>query len=173
MDGGEVGFPIDAAHACAATSGGGFQQDWIADLGGGLFGGSEIGQGLLGSGNDGSSGGEGQAAGGGFGPHLADDGGGRADEDDAGGGASLGEFRVFAQEAIAGMDGVDAVLPGGVEYPGDIEIAFGGRGGSKVGGFVGKGDGQGGSVGIGKYRDASNSKLPETPDQSYPYLSAV
>ncbi len=38
----------------------------------------------------------------------------------------FGEFGVLAQEAVAGVDGVDGMAAGGVQDFFDVEIAFGG-----------------------------------------------
>jgi hypothetical protein len=133
----------------------------------------EIVKGLLSAGDDGGSGGKSETAGGGFRTHAADHLGGRADENDAGGGASLGKFRIFAQEAVTRMDGLDAVAASGVQDLAHVKVALRGRRGAEVSGFIGEGNGQGGSVGVGIDRDAAHSEFPESADKTDPYLSAV
>ena len=46
----------------------------------------------------------------------------RPDEGDAGRGAGIGEVRIFRQEAIAGMDGIDLGFLGHAQYVVDVEI---------------------------------------------------
>ena len=53
---------------------------------------------------------------------LLEDLGSRADEDHAGLPAGAGELRVLGKEAVAGMDGVDVVLPGQGDDAVDVEI---------------------------------------------------
>ena len=55
--------------------------------------------------------------------HLADGVGGRADDLDAALGAELGEFGVFGQRAVAGMDGVGVGQFGGADDIGKIAVA--------------------------------------------------
>ena len=57
------------------------------------------------------------------------------------------------------MDGIDSVAARGVEDAVDVEIAFGGRRGADVGGFVGKAHVQGGAIGIGVDRDAGDAEF--------------
>ena len=64
-----------------------------------------------------------------FSPIRRDDFRGRADELDVGGAADFGEVGVLAEEAVAGMDGVDVGDFSGGDDGGDVEIAVGGRGG--------------------------------------------
>ncbi len=49
----------------------------------------------------------------------------RADEDEAGLGAGSGEVGIFAQEAVAGMDGVDAAVGGDGQQLVAVEIGVG------------------------------------------------
>ena len=84
------------------------------------------GDGVIGAGHHGRARGDGGAARGGLRAHGADGRGRGADEDDAGVLAGGGEIGVLAEEAVAGMDGLGAVLAGGVEDAVDAQVAFGG-----------------------------------------------
>ena len=63
-----------------------------------------------------------------------------ADENDPRGCASLGEFHVFGEEAIARMDGAGARRARRIEDRGDVEIALRCARAADADGFVGQGD---------------------------------
>lgn len=161
-DGGfEFGFGVDAAHAFSASAGGRFEENGVTEGTGGGPGLVEIGGGFFGTGDDGGAGGFGEAAGGGFRTEAADGFGGGSDENEPSVDAGVGEGGVFAEEAVAWVDGVDAVAAGGVEDSGLMKVAFGGRGGAEVGGFIGGADVEGGAVGVGIDGYAADAELAE------------
>src|ERR1035438_4152430 len=168
----EVALSVDAAHAFAAATGHGFEQDGEAVGGGEVAQGVE-GDGVVGARDDGCAGGDSGAAGGGLGAHGADGGGGRSDEGDAGGFAGGGEIGVFAEESVAGVDGVGVMAAGGVEDAVDAEVAFGGGAGADVGGLVGHADVEGGAVGVGEDGDAGDAHFAERADDADGDLAAI
>src|ERR1035438_9493152 len=168
----EVALSVDAAHAFAAATGHGFEQDGEAVGGGEVAQGVE-GDGVVGARDDGCAGGDSGAAGGGLGAHGADGGGGWPDEGDAGGFAGGGEIGVFAEESVAGVDGVGVMAAGGVEDAVDAEGAFGGGAGADVGGLVGHADVEGGAVGVGEDGDAGDAHFAERADDADGDLAAI
>ena len=105
----EVGGLAHDAHAAAAAAHGGFDDDGIADLLGELagFGGDLTG--VSAAGQDGHAGGLGEAARGGLVAEEFEQFRRGADEGDAGVGAGAGEDGILGEEAVAGVDGVDAL----------------------------------------------------------------
>src|SRR5260370_703040 len=97
----------------------------------------------------------------------------RGGEADAGGSAGGGEIGVLAEEAVAGVDGIGAVAPGGVENAVDAQVAFGGRTGSDVGGFVSHADMEGGAIGVGEDGDAGDAHFAEGADDADGDLAAI
>ena len=128
---------------------------------------------MIGAGHHRRAGGDGRLARGGFRPHGADGGGGRADENDAGILAGGGEFGVLAEKSVARMDGLGAVLAGGVEDAVDAQVAFRGRRRADVFGFVRHADVQRGAVGIGVDRHAGDAHLAQRAHDPHGDLAAV
>src|SRR5206468_1796770 len=69
--------------------------------------------------------------------HLLDHLPGGPDEDDPGALAGLREAPVLRKKAVAGMDGLDAGAPGGIEDALDVEVALARRGGADGHGLIG------------------------------------
>jgi hypothetical protein len=78
----------------------------------------------------------------------------RADEDQSGLGDGLGEVGVLGQEAVAGVDGVDAGLRRHLEDLVDVEVALGGGGRAEQVGLVGEADVRRVAVDLAVDRDA-------------------
>ncbi len=122
---GEIGGVFDHAHAAAAAAEGGFDDEGEADVTRRSFRrGLGIVDGLLGAGDDGDAGFLGEAAGGGLVAEEFEQVGAGADEGDAGLGAGAREGGIFGQEAVAGMDGIDALFLGQGDDALDIEVGF-------------------------------------------------
>jgi len=117
---------VDDAHAAATAAEAGFDDQGKSDvLGGGAdFGG--VGEGFVGAGDGGDVGFVGEALGGGFVAEGFEEFWGGADEDNVVVDAGLGEVGVFGEEAVAGVDGVDAAGLGDVDKALDVEVAFDG-----------------------------------------------
>jgi len=156
----------DDAHAAAAAAGLGLEDDGIADLFGGFEGIFEGGQDAVGAGQDGH-----------LGPlhglarlflfaHEASDFGGRSDELDVGGATDFSEVCVFAQKAIAGMNGVDVGDFGGGDDGRHVEIAVGGPGRTDADGLVGKADVERVAVGLGVDGDRADAEFPAGVDDA-------
>jgi hypothetical protein len=77
----------------------------------------------------------GEGAGGGFVAHHFEEFGARADEDEAGLLASAGKVRVFREETVTGVNGVDALFLGDADDALDVEV--GGDGAFAVADLVG------------------------------------
>ena len=108
----EIGRLIDYAHAAAAAAEGRLDDQREADLRrhlGRLFG---IADGLLGAGDHADAGLLRQAPGGGLIAQKVQQFRAGADEGDAGALAGARQRRIFGQEAVAGMDGVDLFFGG-------------------------------------------------------------
>ncbi len=165
--GGEIGFAFYEAHAFAAAAGRGFEKDGVADLGG------ELGKIGLRSRDDGGSGSGSELASGGFRPHLFNGLPGGPDEFYAGFGTGAGKFGVFAEKAVAGMNGVGAGEAGGIEDPMVREIAF--RRGSGPDGdrFVGHLHVERAAIGFGKDGDAWDAEFAESAEDADGDLAAV
>ena len=113
---------VAAAHAPAAAAGGRLQDHGEPEFHGQLLRGLPALQGLGGAGGGGHAAGHGHLLGGELVPHQVQHMGGRADEFDARGLAGPGEVGVLAEEAVAGVDGVGAVLLGQLDDAGDVQI---------------------------------------------------
>ena len=74
--------------------------------------------------------------------HLADRLVGRADELEVAAPADLGEMRVLAQEAVAGMDRLHVGHLGGGDEPGNVQITVDAGGLADADGAVGQGAGK-------------------------------
>ena len=104
----ELGRFFDDAHAATAATEGGFDDEGKADLMRYREGLVRVGDGVVGSGEDGDVGGDGLSAGRGFIAHGAEEVGGGSDEGDAFTGAGAGEVGIFREESVAGVDEGDA-----------------------------------------------------------------
>jgi len=135
---GELGFIMNHAHAAAAAAHSGFDNDGIADFRSDLAGLGGRGDGLFRTGENGNAGGLCEAARRGFVAEEFEKFRSWADEGEAGFGARAGEGRVFREEAVAGMDGVDFVGFGDGDDPRDVEVGCDGTfAGADLVGFVG------------------------------------
>ena len=100
-------------------------------------------------------------------------GGRRADEDDLLPLEPPGEIRVLGEEAVAGMDGLGARPPDGLDDAVHVEIALRGRRGPDEDRLVGEADVEGGAVRLGIDGDARDAHLPAGPDDADGDLAAV
>jgi hypothetical protein len=132
---GEIGGFVHDAHAATAAAEGRFDDERETDGLGDLEGFVAIGDGLLGAGQRGHADALGEGAGGGFVAHHFEEFGARADEDEAGLLAGAGKVRVFREETVAGVDGVDALFLGDADDALDVEV--GGDGPFAVADLVG------------------------------------
>ena len=153
-----VGGAADA-HSAPATAGDCLQHDGVAD---GACASRALGlvfEDAVGAGQDGDFGLLHGLARGGFFAHEARDLGRRADELDVGGAADLGEVGVLAEQAVAGMDGVDIGDLGGGDDGGDVEVALGGARRADADGLVGKLDVQAVPVRLAVDGDGADAHL--------------
>ena len=127
-DGDEVRLVAADPHPLAAAAGRGLDQDGVADRPGEPEGLGVAGDRAVGAGDAGDLGGGGDRLGLGLQAHLADRLVGRADELEVAAPADLGEVRVLAQEAVAGVDRLDVGHLGGGDDPGDVQVAVGAGG---------------------------------------------
>ena len=133
---GELLGRVADAHADAAAAAGALEHDRVGE-------GVGLGEGVVEVGEQAGAGEERNAAGlgGGAGGVLEREGfdvlGRGADEGDAAGGAGAGEVDIFAEEAVAGMDGFGAGFGGGGEDGVEGEIALRGGRFADEDGFVG------------------------------------
>ena len=171
--GGQILVPVDAAHALTAAAGRGFEQNGIANLGGGMLGLFGTGDGVLGARRERNAGLFGQAAGSGFGAQGADGFRGGANEFDARVAAGLGEVGVFREEAIAGMNRFGAVRAGGGQDLVDAQVAFAGRRGAQIGGFIRVADVERGAVGVRIDGDAADVHLAQAAHDADSDLAAI
>ncbi|OIQ81148.1 hypothetical protein GALL_370930 [mine drainage metagenome] len=89
-----------------------------------------------------------------------------ADEVDAGGLAGFGEIRVLRQEAVAGMDGLRAGLPGRVEDGLGLQIALRRRTRADAHGGIGHAHVSAVAVGLGIHRHGANAHALEGADDA-------
>ncbi len=82
----------------------------------------------------------------------------RADKGDARRFAGFGKGGVLGEKAVAGVDGLGATLPGGVEDLLHHQVRVGGRAIAEAQGLVGLLDMQAGGIGFGVNRDAFDLK---------------
>src|SRR5208283_919141 len=97
----------------------------------------------------------------------------RADELDVGGAADLGEVGVLAEQAVAGMDGVDAGDLGGGDDGGDVEVALGGAGRADADGLVGEAHRQAVAVRLAVYGDGADAHLAAGGDHPQRDLTTI
>src|ERR1022692_5169677 len=143
----QIGVAIHAAHALAAATRDGLQENGIA-VGGGKLAGLVERDAVIGAGHDGGAGGDGGLARGGLRSHHADGMGRGADENDAGIFAGGSEIGIFAEESVARMNGLGAVFAGGVEDAVHTEIAIARERWANVLGLIGHAHLFGGAVGV-------------------------
>src|SRR5207245_2888239 len=92
---------------------------------------------------------------------------------DAGNLADFREAGVFAQETIAGVDGVDVGDLGGGDYRGNIQIALGALGRPDADSLIGETDVQALAIGLRIYGHSANAQLFAGADDPKSYLAAV
>ena len=97
----------------------------------------------------------------------------RADELDVRGAADFGEVGVLAQQAVAGMDGVDVGDFGSGDDGGDIEIAVGGARRADADGFVGKADVERVAVGLAVDGDGADAEFPASIQNAQRNFTAI
>ena len=131
------------------------------------------GDGAVGAGDAGDLGGGGDGLGLGLQAHLADRLVGRADELEVAAPADLGEVRVLAEEAVAGVDRLDVGHLGGGDDPGDVQVAVGAGGLADADGAVGQVEVRGVAVGLGIDRDDLDAQLLARADDPEGDLTAV
>ncbi len=105
--------------------------------------------------------------------HEAGDFGGRSDEFDVRGAADLGKIGVFAQQAVAGMDGIDVGNFGRGDDGGDIEIAVGSAWWADADGLVGKAHVQRVAIGFAVDGDGTNAEFATGIDDAQRNFAAV
>ena len=96
---------------------------------------------------------------------------GRADELDVAGAADLGEVRVLAEEAVAGVDRLGVGDLGGGDEARDVEVALGAVLGSDADALVGEADGERAGVGRRVRHDGQDPHLParaKDPERDLP-----
>jgi hypothetical protein len=161
----------DEAHALAAAAGRRLEHDREADLLG--RGDRLVGRLAARAGDDGHARGGHLVARGRLAAHRAHRRRGRPDERDARALAGLGQRRVLAQEAVAGVDGLGAGLLGGVDDLVDPQVALA-RGGRPDGErLVGHADVEGGAVGLGVHGDRADPHLAQRAHDADGDLAAV
>jgi hypothetical protein len=115
---------FDHAHASAAASERGLDDEREADARGLGVGRVEIGNGMLRSRDDGNSGRDGEIAGGGFVAEQIENIGTGADEGDAGLFASARQRRIFGEESVSGMNRVDSIFESQRDGAIDVEVGL-------------------------------------------------
>ena len=167
---GEVRGGLDEPHAEAATAATGLEHEGEADLAGG---GEVIGGGAFGAGEDGDAAGGGEVAG----RHLvAQQGeglGGGADEDEAGLRAGAGEVGALAEQPVAGMDGLAALIAGGGDDGGDVEVGFGSGAAFEQYDVVREAGGSAVAVGHGGDEHGADAEFSQRADDAHRDLAAV
>ena len=168
----QIGLAVHAAHAFSAAAGNCLQKDGVA------IGGAECARFLqrdavAGSGNHRRAGGDGGLAGGGLRSHAADGIRRRADEHQAGVFARGREIGILAEESVARMDGLGAVLAGRVEDLFGHQVALRGGRRADVFGFVGHADVAGGAVGVGIDGHTGDAHLAQRADDAHRDLAAI
>jgi hypothetical protein len=169
----EFRFGIDAAHAFAAAAGCGLQQNGIPD---GDRSGARlciIAKAVFRTGNDRSARLDGETPRGRFGTHLLNGLRGGTDELDAGTGASSSECGIFAQEAIARVDGIGASSARGIENAFDRKIAEGRSGRPDAKRLVGHADVQCAPIGFGKDGDGGDAHVAASANDADSYFPPI
>ena len=169
-----VGLFVHDTHTAAAAAVGGLQHDGVAHLGGhflGLLGGLH---GVVHAGDDGNVGGDGDLLGGDLVAHGVHGVHGGADEGDAVALAGLHQVGVLCQEAVAGVDGVHAVLLGDLDDGLDVQIGIYGAGlGAQGIGLVRDGAEHGVLVLLGVDGHGGDAQLVQSPEHTDGDLAAV
>jgi len=172
----EVGESLGVAHdahAAPAAAGLGLDDDRVADL---LGAGESLldgGQNAVGAGQDGHMRALHRLPRFFLFTHEASDFRGRSDELDVGGAADLGKVGVLAEQAVAGMDGVDIGDFGGADDGRDVEITLGQTRRADADGFVGKADVEGVAVGLAVDGDGANAQLTTGVDDAQCDFAAI
>ena len=96
-----------------------------------------------------------------------------ADELDVGGAADLGEVGVLAQQAVAGMDGVDIGDFRGGDDSGHVQVAVGRARGADADGLIGETNVQGVAVRLAVDRDRANPQFLAGTDDAESNFAAV
>ena len=169
----EALFLAADAHPPAAAAGRGLDQDGVADGPGQAGRLGVAGDGAVGAGDAGDLGGGGDQLGLGLQAHPADRLVGGADELEVAAPADLGEMRVLAQEAVAGMDRLDVGHLGRGDQAGDVQVAVGARGLADADGPVGQREVRGVAVGLGVDGDDLDAQLLAGSDDPESDLAAV
>ena len=105
--------------------------------------------------------------------HRLDRGGRRADEHQAGGGAGAGEGGVLREEAVAGMHGFRPGRARGGDDRVDVQVALRGGGRADPHRLAGRADVRGAGVGVAVDRDAGDAEPVEGGDDPDGDLAAV
>ncbi len=153
----QVGFSLDDLHAFAAATGSGLEQHRVADLFGGAAEGFRVLRLAVIAGYQRHAGVLHQRLGGGFAAHCLDGRGGRAEEDQAGRLTGTGKLCILRKEAVAGMDGLCAAGPGGLDQLVRAQVAVGRLGAAEVDADVGLPGMPGVGVDRAVYRDGGQA----------------
>ena len=171
--GGEIRGFVDDAHALAAAAGRGLDQHRIADLVRLLLQQGRILSVAVIAGHQRHAGLAHDVFGRALAAHGADRGGRRSDEHHARFRAGLGEVRVLGEEAVAGVDGLGAGLPGRFEDLVAAQVAVPGRGGTDAIRLVGEVDVARAGVGFGIHGHGFHAQAPRGRDHPAGDLAAV
>jgi hypothetical protein len=169
----ELGAAMDEAHAFAATSGDGFEEDGETHRCCESVGFVGLFDGVVGAGDGRDIGAARDLAAGGFGAEGFHRLGGGSDEGDAGVGAGARESRVFGEEAVAGMDGVGTGFAGYADDFVDVEITFASGGGADGIGLVGEANVEGFAIDFAEDGDAADAEFAAGPQDADGYFSSV
>ena len=173
IQGGQIVGAAADAHAATAAAGDGFEDDGIADGPGPLERLALALDDAVGAGEDGHLGFLHRLPGGGFLAHEPCDLGRRPDELDIGGAADFGEVGVFAEQAVARVNGIDVGDLSGGDHGGDVEIAFGGARGADADGLVGEANVERVAVGLAVDRDGADAHLFAGADDAKGDLTSI
>jgi len=163
---GEVGLVAAHSHALAAPSRGRLDQDGEPDRTGKAQRLGIAGNGSLGPGHAGHLGRGGDLLGFGLQAHLADRLMGWADELEVAAPADLGELRVLAQEAVAGVNRLHVGHLGSRDQPGNVQITVSAGGLTDANGAIGKLQVRRVAVGLGIDRDHLDAQLLAGPNHT-------
>src|SRR5581483_3975617 len=105
--------------------------------------------------------------------HRLDRLGGRADPDETGGLDGPRELGVLGEEAVAGVDRLDAGCAGDLEQPLLVQVALARRTGAEQKGLVRSADVQRAAVRLRVHRDGRDSELPQRAEDADRDLTAV
>ena len=170
---GQLVGAVDDAHAASAAAGRSFQNHRVADLGGEFqpFLGRGEHAGRTGQNGDAEFAHEG--AGAFLDAHHADDFGPGTDELDLRRFADFGEGGVLAEEAVAGVDGVDVGDLGGADDGRDVQVAARALGRSDADGLVGEAHVRTVAVGLGVDGDGLDSQFLAGADDANGDFAAI